>query len=338
MDIGAMWAMVGRVAGSAVGVADSPADHVYNHVFYKNEAGYWLWSGNQGNLVLSLLILVGVGAWVGGKIQTGPESQGASRYLTRNKFAHMIEVICVYLRDEVARPLLRDRTDRLMPFLWSIFFFILVNNLLGLVPILDLVHLVSPGLKEAHATPIGGTATQNIWVTGVLAVTAAVFFNVEAVRRLGVGGYLGHMTAGAPLPASLLIFCLELASQLVIKPFALAMRLFANMTAGHILLATVFGFVGQVWGRGLLLVGPVTALSVVAGFGIMLLELFVAFMQAFVFMFLTTVFIALMDHEEGHGHEHEHGHGHGHGGEASHGHGASHGRAGAGGHEHAAHA
>lgn len=326
MDVATVWSAVGRVAGLAVGVADSPADHVYNHVFHKNEAGYWLWSGNQGNLVLSLLILVGVGAWVGGKIRTGPESQGTDRYLTRNKFAHMIEVICVYLRDEVARPLLRDRTDRLMPFLWSVFFFILVNNLLGLVPILDVVHLVWPGLKEAHATPIGGTATQNIWVTGVLAVTAAVFFNVEAVRRLGVGGYLGHMTAGAPFPASVLVFFLEFASQLVIKPFALAMRLFANMTAGHILLATIFGFVGQAWGGGLLLLGPVTVLSVAAGFGIMMLELFVAFMQAFVFMFLTTVFVALMDHEEGHGDE------------ATHGHGGSHGHAGAGGHEHAAHA
>ncbi len=290
----------------------NPAEHVYNHVYLKSADGTWLWSGNQGNLVLSALILIGVGAWAAKKIGTGPASEGTSRYVTSNKFAHMIEVICVYMRDEVAQPLLGSRTAKLMPFLWTIFFFILVNNLLGLVPILDVIHLFSPSLKASHATPIGGTATQNIWVTGVLALIAAVFFNVVAVRRLGIGGYLKHLTAGAPFPASVLLFVLELASQLVIKPFALAMRLFANMTAGHILLATLIGFAGSVVKESLVVQGPVTLIAIIGGFGIMLLELFVAFMQAFVFTFLTTVFIALMDHHEEHGHEHEHGHANGH--------------------------
>ncbi|HPO91926.1 MAG TPA: F0F1 ATP synthase subunit A [Phycisphaerales bacterium] len=296
-----------------------PAAHVYNHVFIKNADGYWLWSGNQGNLVLSGLILIVVGWFVASKVQTGPESQGTDRYITRNKFAHMVEVICVYLREEVARPLLGDRTNKLMPFLWTLFFFILVNNLLGLVPILDLVHLVSPELKAEHATPIGGTATQNIWVTGTLAVISGLFFNIVAIRHLGIGGYFAHMTAGAPFPASVLIFFLELLSQIVIKPFALAMRLFANMTAGHILLATLFGFAATLVTEPLYIGGPVTLISVLGGIGIMLLELFVAFMQAFVFMFLTTVFIALMDHHD-HEHEHEHGHDHGH----AHAHGHEH--------------
>ena len=289
--------------------ADSPADHVYNHVFAKNADGYWIWSGNQGNLVLSLIILVLGGLYVASKIKTGDASQGTDRYVTKNKFAHMVEVICVYLREEVARPLLGERTNSLMPFLWTIFFFILVNNLLGLIPILDLVHLASPDLKAAHATPIGGTATQNIWVTAVLAIVACVFFNGVAIKRLGIGGYLSHMTAGAPFPASVIIFVLELASQLLIKPFALALRLFANMTAGHILLATLFSFAGMVVDKGFFIRGPVTLISILGGTGIMFLELFVAFMQAFVFMFLVTVFIALMDHHD-HDHEHEHGHDH----------------------------
>lgn len=313
--------------------ADSPADHVYNHVFTKNAEGYWLWSGNQGNLVLSGLILMTVGAWVANRVKTGPVSDGVDRYVTKNKFAHMVEVICVYLQEEVARPLLGDRTKGLMPFLWTIFFFILVNNLLGLIPLLDLVHLISPDLKAAHATPIGGTATQNIWVTGVLALIAALFFNFAAIWRLGIGGYFKHMTAGAPFPASILIFFLELASQIAIKPFALAMRLFANMTAGHILLATLFGFAGAVVGTALHIQGPVTLIAVIGGFGIMLLELFVAFMQAFVFMFLTTVFISLMDH-----HDHEHGHAD-HSEHSEHSeHGHDHGHAHAKGHEHASHA
>jgi len=302
--------------------AGSPADHVYNHVHLggRSDDGWWLWSGNQGNLVLSMIILIVVGWWVSSKIATGPEGQGSSRYLTKNKFAHMIEVICVYLREEVARPLLLDRTDKLMPFLWTIFFFILVNNLLGLVPLLDLVHLISGDAKASHATLfVGGTATQNIWVTGVLAVIAALFFNAVAIRRLGVGGYFGHMTAGAPFPASILIFFLELASQVIIKPFALALRLFANMTAGHILLATLFSFAAALVTQPFYIGGPVTVVSVVGGFGIMLLELFVAFMQAFVFMFLVTVFIALMDHHEhDHSHDHEHGHGHAQGHEHAH--------------------
>jgi F-type H+-transporting ATPase subunit a len=289
--------------------AGSPADHVYNHVFARNAEGYWIWSGNQGNLVLSLIILVLGGLFVASKVKTGDASEGTDRFVTKNKFAHMIEVICVYLREEVARPLLGERTNKIMPFLWTIFFFILVNNLLGLVPILDIVHLTSPELKKAHATPIGGTATQNIWVTAVLAIIACVFFNGVAIKRLGIGGYLGHMTAGAPFPASIIIFVLELASQLLIKPFALALRLFANMTAGHILLATLFSFAGMVVDKGFFIRGPVTLIAIVGGTGIMFLEIFVAFMQAFVFMFLVTVFIALMDHHD-HDHEHEHGHDH----------------------------
>jgi F-type H+-transporting ATPase subunit a len=313
------WSMLTLAAGS-------PADHVYNHVFMRSHDGFWLWSGNQGNLVLSMLILIVVGAWAASKIATGPQSQGTDRFITKNKFAHMIEVICVYLREEVARPLLGSRTNKLMPFLWTIFFFILVNNLLGLIPILDLVHLVSSDMKAAHATPIGGTATQNIWVTGVLAVISGVFFNLIAVRHLGIGGYFGHMTAGAPFPASIIIFFLELISQILIKPFALAMRLFANMTAGHILLATLFSFAGLVVNSAIYIRGPVTLVAIAGGFGIMMLELFVAFMQAFVFMFLTTVFIALMDH-----HDHEHAHDDGHSHEHGHGHGHAHAK----GHEHA---
>lgn len=285
--------------------AGSPADHVYNHKFHVNENGFWLWSGNQGNLVLSLLIIIVVGAWFVKKVQTGKATEGSGAYVTKNRFAHALEVICVYLREEVCRPLLGERTNRLMPFLWTLFWFILVNNLLGLVPILDLVHLFNKDLKADAATPIGGTATQNIWVTGVLAVIAMVFFNLAAIRHLGVVEFFKHMTAGAPFPASIGVFVLELIGQFFIKPFALALRLFANMTAGHILLATLVSFAGMVVGKGFFLQGPVTLIAVFGGFAIFLLEVFVGFMQAFIFMFLVTVFISLMDH-----HEHDEHHGH----------------------------
>ncbi|MDX2131656.1 MAG: F0F1 ATP synthase subunit A [Planctomycetota bacterium] len=292
--------------------ADDPAQHVYNHPFLKTDHGLWLWSGNQGNLVLGGVLLVLGMLWVAGRIRTGPDTMGADRYLTRGRFPQMIEVICLYLREEVVRPLLHDRTNKVTPFLWTIFFFILINNLLGLVPLMDIVHIAIPDLKADHETFIGGTATQNIWVTGALAVIAGIFFNIAAIQRLGIGGYFAHMTAGSPWFVAWLIFLLEFAGQVLIKPVALALRLFANMTAGHILLATLFGFVGQVWGKSLLIQAPVTLISVVGAIAIMFLELFVAFLQAFIFMFLTTVFISLMDHSDEHGHEHEHAHAPGH--------------------------
>lgn len=288
--------------------AGDPAAHVYNHYGLK-PGGWWIWSGNQGNLLLSALILIFGMKWVAKNISTGPESEGNARYVTKNSFAHMIEVMCVYLRDEVAQPLLGDRTKQMVPFLWTIFFFILVNNMLGLVPLLDIQHIFARLAGEAtpHWAFFGGTATQNIWVTGVLAVIAGVFFNWAAIQRLGVGGYFKHMTGGAPILVAPLIFVLELLGQVFIKPTALAVRLFANMTAGHILLATLFSFAGAVWGKGLLIQGPVTAVSLIGGTAIMFLEIFVGFLQAFVFMFLTTVFISLMDHHE-HEEHYEDGH------------------------------
>ncbi|HYD02063.1 MAG TPA: F0F1 ATP synthase subunit A [Phycisphaerales bacterium] len=296
--------------------ADDPLGHVVNksHPAWQTKDGWWLWSSNQGTLVLAGLILILVGLWVASKVKTGDTSQGSEAYVTRNRFAHMIEVICVYLREEVARPLLHDRTDKLMPFLWTIFFFVLVNNLLGLIPITDALHL-------AHLPPfVGDTPTQNIWVTGTLAVIAAVVFNGAAIVRLGPGGFVKHMMGGLPwymFPVALLLLVIEAAGQFIIKPFALALRLFANMTAGHVLIATLLGMAGIAI-AGLIAAQSVggnlvaSIISVAAIIALNFLELFVAFLQAFVFMFLTTIFISLMDHHDEHGHEHEHGHAHGH--------------------------
>lgn len=295
--------------------SEDPLDHVVNHPALKNAEGYWLWSGNQGVLALSGLILILVGLWAAGKIKTGPSAHGAEAYVTRSRFAHMIEVICVYLREEVARPLLHDRTAKLMPFLWTVFFFILTNNLLGLTPIRDVMHIAG-----VHGDWIGGTATQNIWVTGTLAVIAALVFNIAAIVRLGIPGFVKHMMGGLPiymLPIALLLLVIEAAGQFVIKPFALALRLFANMTAGHVLIATLLSFAGgaiasALDGGGYGTNGAITVVSVLASTAVTFLELFVAFLQAFVFMFLTAIFISLMDHHDEHGHEHEHGHATGH--------------------------
>ncbi len=294
---------------------DNPLSHVVNQYALKGEDGLWLWSRNQGSLVLSALIMIVVGMWAASKIRTGPASAGAEAFVTRNRFAHFIEIICVYLRDEVARPLLHDRTNKFMPFLWTLFFFILVNNIIGLVPISDTLLLVG-----IHTPIVGGTATQNIWVTGALAIITAVVFNIAAIVRLGPVGFVSHMMGGLPiymLPIALLLLLIEAAGQFLIKPFALALRLFANMTAGHVLLATLLAFAAKaissaLSGGGFGANGAITLISVGGMIALMFLELFVAFLQAFVFMFLCTIFISLMDHHDEHGHEHEHGHADGH--------------------------
>ncbi len=304
--------------------ASNPVDHVVNQPFWV-QGGYWLWSAHVGNLILAGLITLVVLSYAAARIKTGPETQGTDRYVTKGHFAHMIEVICVYLRENSVRPLLGARTDRFMPFLWTVFFFILVNNLLGLVPITDTLHLIDK-LTGTHAFSgvLGATATQNIFVTAALAVIAALVINIAGIRELGLGGYLSHLTAGTKLPISLLLVPIEIMGT-VIKPVALALRLFANMTAGHILVAVLFMFAVQGLGMlttwtvgGVALGGAVTVISVVSAIAIYFLELFVAFLQAFVFMFLTTVFISQLahhdehEHHEGHGHEHAPAHAHGH--------------------------
>lgn len=101
--------------------AGNPVEHVINHLFpgAQTESGWWLWSSNQTNLVLSGIICLAVGAWAAREIRTGAEAEGHDRYITKNPFAGMIEVISLYLRDEICKPLLHGRTDRFMPFLWT---------------------------------------------------------------------------------------------------------------------------------------------------------------------------------------------------------------------------
>jgi F-type H+-transporting ATPase subunit a len=213
--------------------------------------------------------------------------------------ANMLEAICGYLRTEVAQPVLHEYTDRFIKYIWSVFFFVLTVNILGLLPI--------PVISQLFGTHLGGTATGNIWMTATLAVIT-MFMMVINGLRLGGKAYLAHFCPG-PLWLAPLLVPVEIIG-LVAKVFALAVRLFANMIAGHILLAVLLSFImaaGSVsTGLGLG-VGVVVVLGSVA---INLLELFVAFLQAFIFTFLTTLFISMsvvLHHDE----HHEDAHGHG---------------------------
>jgi F-type H+-transporting ATPase subunit a len=205
--------------------------------------------------------------------------------------ANFLEVICQFLRKEVAEPTLHEHTDRFIKYIWTLFFFVLANNVLGLIPF----GSVTP-LAGVH---LGGTATGNIWVTGTLATMTFLMMVVNGVRLAG-WSYFKHFCPG-PLWLAPLLVPIEIVGQ-VAKAFALAIRLFANMLAGHMMLAVLVGFIltaGTAKGVG---VGLAVAVPVIAGsIGITLLELLVAFLQAFIFAFLTSLFIGqsiIVHHDE----------------------------------------
>jgi F-type H+-transporting ATPase subunit a len=197
------------------------------------------------------------------------------------------EMICVYLREEVARPVLGEDTDRFIKFLWTIFFFILFCNLLGMIPSDSIIYFLSFG-KLKH---IGGAATADIWVTGSLAVLSFLMIHVSGVRKQGLWRYVKNFIPSVPWPLVPVMYVLEFMSALI-KPFALAVRLFANILAGH---AVLGAFLILIMMSRSYLIGGVTILGCVA---FSLLEIFVAFLQAYIFMFLTTMFISAAVHPE----------------------------------------
>ncbi|MCA9302707.1 MAG: F0F1 ATP synthase subunit A [Phycisphaerales bacterium] len=294
---------------SSLTLAADPVAHVINHPTIVTDSGWVIWSSAQTNMVLAGLILVFVGFIVAKAVSTGKESDGHARYVTKGRFSHMVEVICGYLRENTVRPLLHERTNKMMPFLWTVFFFILVNNLLGLIPLLDMHNLVmgklDPQMVAEHRAYIGGTATQSIYVTAGLSLIAGLMINFSGIKELGLGGYLKHLTAEAPIFVWPIIIPIEIMGTFI-KPIALAIRLFANMTAGHILVAVLLGFAADGFVKADVIGIPVGVVSAVAVVAIYFLELFVAFLQAFVFMFLTTVFISLLAHHGDHDHDHAH--------------------------------
>jgi F-type H+-transporting ATPase subunit a len=206
--------------------------------------------------------------------------------------ANAIEAICQYLRKEVAQPALHEHTDRFVKYIWSVFFFILMVNLLGLLPIASVTPLFG-----AH---IGGTATGNIWTTATLAILTMVMMVINGLR-LGGKHYLAHFSPG-PWWLSPLLVPVEIIG-LIARIFALAIRLFANMIAGHILLAVLLSFILSA-GAASAAMGLGVAVPVVLGsVAITMLELFVAFLQAFIFTFLTALFIgqSVVFHHDDHG-------------------------------------
>lgn len=284
-------------------MAAGPVAHVTDKPILEAQIGgldLWVVSNVTVMLVVSALVTCLLIIPAARRIQTG-QARTIDDFRAQGTLANMVESVCVFLRDEVFRGVLGDQTDRFTPMLWTFFWYILTCNLVGLVPILDITAMLGLG---HHGHGIGGTATQSIWVTGGLAAVSFVFYNVTAFVKDPVG-YLKHLTGGAPLLMWPIMIPVEIMGTLI-KPFALAIRLFANMTGGHLVIAVLLSFVGPVMqslgSAGL----PVAGLSILGAAGINFLEILVAFIQAYIFTFLTCLFLGQLvvhEHEE----HHEHG-------------------------------
>jgi F-type H+-transporting ATPase subunit a len=224
--------------------------------------------------------LVFITMWYGGRqvarrhaIGKGPRGFGAA-----------VEGMVLFVRNDVAIANIGHGGEKFAPYILTLFFFILYCNLLGLLP-------------------WGAAATGNLAVTAALALTAFLTIEISGFRTLGPKGYLktivmvppGMKGMGAVIMA-VIMTPVELIGKIV-KPFALTLRLFANMTAGHFVILVLIGLI-FVFGtappfiRGIVVGGSVALTVFMMG-----LELIVAFLQAYIFALLTSVFIGLMRHE-----------------------------------------
>lgn len=192
-------------------------------------------------------------------------------------FGRVLEPLVLYVRDEIARPNIGDKHyRRFTGYLLTVFFFIWVLNLFGL-------------------TPLGFNVTGQIAVTAALAIFTLVIYTFSANKD-----YWGHVLwmPGVPVFVKPVLAIIELAGHFLIKPFSLLVRLFANISAGHIVVMSLIAIMFTL--KQELTVGGATALSLVLSFFITLIEVLVAFLQAYIFTMLSALFIGMAVEEHEH--------------------------------------
>ncbi|MEX0907046.1 MAG: F0F1 ATP synthase subunit A [Gemmatimonadota bacterium] len=194
--------------------------------------------------------------------------------------ANVVEALVLFIRDEIALKNIGHGGERFVPYIVSVFFFVLFCNLLGLVP-------------------WGASPTGNLSVTATLAIITFATVELAGMRELGTKGYLrtifyapDGMHWGMKVPMYIVMTPVEFLGKLT-KPFALAIRLYANMTAGHAVVLALTGLLVVATLGNALWVVPAPLLMAVA---IMVLEIFVGFLQAYIFAMLSSVFIGLIRH------------------------------------------
>jgi F-type H+-transporting ATPase subunit a len=221
--------------------------------------------------------------------------------VTKGRFWNFWESIALFIRDKVVRPTIGDGhhghdehgddakptgghyADQFLPFLWSCFFYILFCNLLGAIPML-------------------GSPTGSLMVTGTLAIFAFGFNLMNGFKQFGFVGFWKNQSPdlGLPLVMTIVIgggiWLIEVVG-LFIKHGVLAVRLFANIMGGHTVVGVILGFIAAEGVAGTWLMGIVIPASIAGQLFIGLLELFVAFLQAYVFTFLATIFLGTCIHE-----------------------------------------
>src|SRR6266568_6478774 len=218
-------------------------DHKIAKLFTVGRTTFYLTTHNLMMLLASAILL---GLLMIARRQSALAGRRAGSFAPRG-WANMFEVFIVYIRDEIVRPNLGHAGDKYLPYFLTLFFFILICNLLGLVP-------------------YGATATGNIAVTTGMALTTFLMINIAGVRELGFLHYLQtYVPPGLPFWLVPLMFVIEVLG-LFTKSFALCIRLFANMIAGHIV---ILAFMGLIFIFRSILIAPV---SVAAAVGLGLLE------------------------------------------------------------------
>lgn len=230
---------------------------------------------NVVQMLLAVLVLVWIMTSIAGKYKGGQGVKTAPKGLQ-----NAIEPVITFVRDDIAKPNLGPKYLKYLPYLLTLFFFILINNLFGMLP---------------NAANVSG----NIAFTAVLGIIAFFVILFSSNKH-----YWQHIFwfPGVPLPVKLIMLPVELLGVFT-KPFALIVRLFANMTAGHIIvlsfISLIFIFTNMSTAAGI----GFAPISVIFSVFIFLIEILVAFIQAYIFTNLTAIFIsgAIGDHhfEEG---------------------------------------
>lgn len=254
---------------------EAPGLHIFDwKPIFGEDGPAWLdWFTKPALIVILSVLIVVAFSWAAFNkpklVPTGVQNLG--------------EVFYLFVRDQVARPMIGKDGDRWMPFLFGTFFFVLVMNLMGVVPVMQL------------------PATSHIAIPVVLALTVYVMMLFLSVKNQGLVGYFKNMMFPPGLPKALYLILspIELLSNLVLRPFTHAIRLFANMFAGHLLIAffatVAWWFLAEkltVLGAGVGVIGFLMTIVMTA------FEIFVQSLQAFIFTLLAASYIGGALHPE----------------------------------------
>ncbi|MDH3455305.1 MAG: F0F1 ATP synthase subunit A [Gemmatimonadota bacterium] len=224
-------------------------------------------------------LLVFLTMWIAGRRL---ERQRAGEKAPRG-FANAVESLVLWVRNDVAIANIGHEGKQYAPYIMALFFFLLYCNLLGLLP-------------------WGASPTGNVAVTGAMAILSLFLIEMSGIVKLGFRGYMKTIFPPAPgmsgagaLAISVAMAPIEIIGKLV-KPFALCVRLFGNMTAGHFVILALFGMI-FLFGHLTLWNWAIGIGSATLVLGVMLLEIIVAFVQAYVFTLITAVLVGVILHE-----------------------------------------